>query len=228
MGDNDREKTSSTLMDRLRDPQDQEAWGEFLRTYGRLILWGCSRCGLNAHDAEEASQEVLLNVRNAMVKGTYVRAMGRSFRGWLHTVVVRAAGKERRKPRPVTGIEGLVEGLSGRVLGGRLVEGDDPTIPQTEWDMASLSCLFERALERIREEFPENEARAFEETSVTRENGEEGRNYLTVSDRILPGSAPIVAKALGWTDQRVYKARHLIWPRFVEILREFSDEDRWN
>jgi DNA-directed RNA polymerase specialized sigma24 family protein len=228
MGDKNREKTSSTLMARLRDPQDQEAWGEFLRTYGRLILWGCSRCGLNAPDAEEASPEVLLNVRNAMVKGTYVRATGRSFRGWLRTVVVRVAGKERRKQRPVTGIEGFAEDLSGRVVGGQLVEGDDPTLPQAEWDRASLSCLFERALERIREEFPANEAQAFEETTYTRENDDEGRNYLTVSDRIIPRSAPLVAKKLGWTDQRVYKARHLIWPRFVEILRELSDEDRWN
>ena len=228
MGDKNREKTSSTLMARLRDPQDQEAWGEFLRTSGRLILWGCSRCGPNAHDAEDASQEVLLIVRNAMVKGTYVREAGKTFGGWLRTVLVRIAKHKREKRRPVTGIEGLVEGLSGRVVGGQLVEGDDPTLPQTEWDRASFSCLFERALERIREEFPENEARAFEETSVTRENGEDGRIYLTVSDRILPGSAPLVAKRLGWTDQRVYKARHLIWPRFVEILRELCDEDRWN
>ncbi len=227
MGDTEREKTSSTLMARLRDPQDQEAWGEFLRTYSRLILWGCSKCGLNAHDAEDASQEVLLIVRNAMVKGTYVREAGKTFRGWLRTVLKRVAKHKREKRRPVTGIEGLVEGLSGRLVGGRLVAGDDPTIPQTEWDRASLSCLLERALERIREEFPEKEARAFEKTSFTRENGEDGRMYLTASDRILPGSAPRVAKELGWTDRRVYKARYLIGPRFEEILRELSDEDRW-
>jgi hypothetical protein len=43
--------TSATLLGRLRDPRDQEAWGTFARRYRDRIFGWCVRWGLQDEDA---------------------------------------------------------------------------------------------------------------------------------------------------------------------------------
>jgi RNA polymerase sigma-70 factor (ECF subfamily) len=78
-------RTSATLLGRLgRDPNDAAAWGEFVRRYGPKVHQWCRRWQLQEADAEDVTQNVLVEVARQMKKFTYDPA--RSFRGWLKTV----------------------------------------------------------------------------------------------------------------------------------------------
>ena len=91
--------TSTTLLDRVgASPRDQAAWARFVGLYGPKIRGWCRRWGLQAADAEDATQDVLL--RLAQKLGTFRYDPKRSFRGWLHTVThnVLAGFIADRKP----------------------------------------------------------------------------------------------------------------------------------
>jgi RNA polymerase sigma-70 factor (ECF subfamily) len=77
--------TSTSLLGRLgRDPGDPAAWAEFVRRYGGTIYSWCLRWDLQAADAEDVTQNVLLEVSRKMRTFTYDPS--RSFRGWLKTL----------------------------------------------------------------------------------------------------------------------------------------------
>jgi RNA polymerase sigma factor (sigma-70 family) len=81
--------TSMTLLERLqKDPGDPQAWKLFVERYQpRIQLW-CLTWGLQASDAEDVAQEVLVKLFAAMSKFQYDPA--RSFRAWLKTVTKHA------------------------------------------------------------------------------------------------------------------------------------------
>lgn len=77
--------TNPALISRVRrTPHDAQAWREFVATYGPVIGQWCRRRGLNDHDAEDVTQDVL--ARLARVIRSFVYDPSKSFRGWLHAV----------------------------------------------------------------------------------------------------------------------------------------------
>lgn len=82
-------RTSSTLLLRLRDLSDEEAWAEFLERYTPRIFQWCRRYNLQESDASDVTQEVLGKLLKAMRSFQYDPAKG-SFRGWLKTVTNNA------------------------------------------------------------------------------------------------------------------------------------------
>jgi RNA polymerase sigma-70 factor (ECF subfamily) len=82
-------QTSSTLLRRLRqNPTDQAAWNDFVDRYGRMIYRWCRQWGLQEVDAEDATQNVLLDLARQM--RTFVYDRNGSFRGWLKTIAYRS------------------------------------------------------------------------------------------------------------------------------------------
>jgi RNA polymerase sigma-70 factor (ECF subfamily) len=72
-------------------------WEEFIALYGRLILgWARSDFGLQASDADNLCQEVLVRVWRGI--GTFDPARGR-FRAWLYVCARNAASNLRRGQR---------------------------------------------------------------------------------------------------------------------------------
>ena len=81
--------TSASLLGRLRDsPDDQSAWGEFVRRYQPRLLEWCRRWGLQEADAQDVCQNVM--VRLAAKLRVLVYDPSRSFRGWLRTLARHA------------------------------------------------------------------------------------------------------------------------------------------
>jgi DNA-directed RNA polymerase specialized sigma24 family protein len=54
--------TSPTLISRLRHPADREAWSLFEATYRPLIRRYCRRRGIQEHDIDDLTQDVLAQV----------------------------------------------------------------------------------------------------------------------------------------------------------------------
>jgi RNA polymerase sigma-70 factor (ECF subfamily) len=84
-------RTDATLLWRVRDPRDPEAWQKFVTRYGPKIYNWCRRWGLQEADAQDVTQSVLVRLVQRMRTFTYDPT--RSFRGWLHTVA-RSAWKD--------------------------------------------------------------------------------------------------------------------------------------
>jgi RNA polymerase sigma-70 factor (ECF subfamily) len=81
--------TRITLFERLRcRPGDTEAWQEFERYYGPMILNWCRRWGVQQADAEDITQLVLLKLSQKMADFKYDPK--RSFRAWLKTITHHA------------------------------------------------------------------------------------------------------------------------------------------
>jgi RNA polymerase sigma-70 factor (ECF subfamily) len=76
-------RTHASLLLDLKDPCDQQAWGEFVRRYGPMIRRWCNKWF--PRDAEDMTQEVLLKLVSCLTRFRYDPSRGR-FRGWLKTV----------------------------------------------------------------------------------------------------------------------------------------------
>ena len=90
MNQRDRPQTTNpSLLGRLRaDPRDQQSWNEFVGRYGPMVLTWARRWGLNQQDAEDMTQNVLLQLARQMKNFRYDPQA--SFRAWLKTIAHRA------------------------------------------------------------------------------------------------------------------------------------------
>src|SRR5262245_2970255 len=85
MAERESPSTDVTLVRRLgRNPNDAAAWDEFVRQYGRKIYQWCRYWKLQRADAEDVTQDVLVEVARQM--RTFSYDPSRSFRGWLKAI----------------------------------------------------------------------------------------------------------------------------------------------
>ena len=73
-------KTKATLIQKLKDPNNDEAWERFVNTYNAFIFSVIYRMRLHSSDAEEVSQKVSLKVWSSLPK---TNDEIKSFRSWL-------------------------------------------------------------------------------------------------------------------------------------------------
>jgi RNA polymerase sigma factor (sigma-70 family) len=94
--------TRVSLLVRLRDPQDERAWGEFVEIYGPLLRQLARNRGFQEADAADLAQDVFRAVAGAIQRYDPDPAAG-SFRGWLCTItrnlMVNLLAAQRRHPR---------------------------------------------------------------------------------------------------------------------------------
>ncbi|MFT5328589.1 MAG: RNA polymerase sigma factor (sigma-70 family) [Planctomycetaceae bacterium] len=153
-------ETRPSLLLRLRNPQDEQAWREFLEIYEPLIERLSRRRGLQHADARELVQEVLLAVSGAIDRWDPDEAKG-SFRGWLSTITrnltINLLKREGRHTR------GTGDSEFARLMN----EQPDPVGENTAlFDLEYRRRLFQFAAEHVQEQFEEATWQAFWKTSV--------------------------------------------------------------
>ncbi len=193
--------TQATLLRRLCEGDDHEAWFEFDRRYGDLILRFCRRRGLQLSDAEDVRQIVLLSLARALPKFNYSRETGR-FRGYLGRVVRNAI--YRYNTRPDRSLERLV------------LDDDEPRqVPSEDnsdeiWEQEWVHHHLRLALDQIRDR---HDARS-----------------LVVFDRLLAGETPNdVAVASGLSVAAVHKVKQRIRDRLRDqIAHQLAEEDSYD
>src|SRR5947209_10927540 len=73
--------TNPTLLNRLGDSRDHEAWVDFVARYDPVIRFSCRRYRLDAETTDELCQRVWIDLARRM--RTYRYDPGKTFRGWL-------------------------------------------------------------------------------------------------------------------------------------------------
>lgn len=152
--------TRASLLLKLRDPQDHEAWVEFVSLYEPVIYRLLRKIGLRDADAQDMLQELLLAVSRNIARWKPGSEQG-SFRGWLRRVTRNlVVSWVRRQQRQVTtssiDLEVLLE--SPPVADG----------PETdEFDRELRRAVFHRAAERVRAEVRPQTWQAFWDVAIS-------------------------------------------------------------
>src|ERR1700722_9385718 len=77
--------TRASLLIRIRDGQDAEAWRQFVQVYSPIVYSFARKRGLQDADAADLMQEVLRSAAVHAERLAYDPKRG-TFRGWLYTV----------------------------------------------------------------------------------------------------------------------------------------------
>jgi RNA polymerase sigma-70 factor (ECF subfamily) len=89
--------TRTTLLERLKDWQNDSSWQIFFDTYWKLIYGIALKGGLTKEEAQDVVQETMLTVAKQMPNFKYDRKNG-SFKSWLlNTTRWRIADQFRRR-----------------------------------------------------------------------------------------------------------------------------------
>lgn len=92
--------TRATLINRLKNWQDQASWQDFFDTYWKLIYGLARKFGLNDEDAQDVVQETMMSVAHHMPNFKYDPKLG-SFKSWLRTLIRwRIADHVRKRNQP--------------------------------------------------------------------------------------------------------------------------------
>jgi RNA polymerase sigma-70 factor (ECF subfamily) len=144
--------TSLTLLQRLRQPGDQEAWLRFVRLYTPLLYHWARRAGLQGPDAEDLVQDVFELLLRKLPEFRY--QPGGSFRSWLRVVALNKwRERHRRAVIPAAAGEGLDQVAAADEAG--------------EFEEAEYrQQLVRRGLQLIQPEFSPAAWRAFQEHVV--------------------------------------------------------------
>ena len=188
--------TQPTLLVRIRDARDQEAWGRFVDLYAPLVYGFLHKRGLQDADAADLTQDVMRQVAAAAHSLEYDPKRG-SFRGWLFTVVKNRLTDHWRR-----------EGVREQGAGDTDAQQQLNELPQpggleasAQWDADYERQLFHYAANIVKQDFTDSTWQAFWWTAV------DGR----------PGKA--VAGELGMSVAAVYLAKGRVMTRMKEQVK---------
>ena len=191
--------TRASLLVRLRNSRDEEAWSEFTAVYEPVIYRMTQRRGMQDADAREIVQEVLMSVATAIDRFD-LDAVG-TFRGWLSQITRNATVDRLRKlaaRHETIDASGVVRKLDEAA-------GNDQSIGDAildEFEQDRRKQLFRWAASQVRQRTGEVNWMAFWNTSV------DGRSIAEV------------ALELKISEGAVYVARCRILKRIREMVHD--------
>jgi RNA polymerase sigma-70 factor (ECF subfamily) len=200
---NDFPDTRTTLLLRLRDAGDQQAWNEFAAIYEPLVYRLARGAGLQHADALDLCQEVLLAVAGAIDRWTPDPELGK-FRSWLYRVArnltINALARPSRRPL----------GAGGTTMVNILASQPDLNVAGSDaeqFDSEFRRAAFAWAAQQVRRECQPQTWQAFWLTAV------EGSDVESVAARLR--------LSIG----SVYAARSRIMARLRRKVEQFQPGD---
>lgn len=193
---NESPETRMSLIGRLTNKDDAEAWSEFVQIYEPLIQAIVQKRGMQYADAAEVTQEVLTRVANSIGSWNPDPSKG-SFRGWLYRVTRNLTIDYVRRNRnlPVVGGEADLEQLP------QPSENDS-----REFRLEYRRQLFSWAAGKVQSSFKPENWQAFWLTAVEEKSVEEASKQLNISRG------------------RVCVARFRVMTRIASVIKARMDE----
>lgn len=190
-------ETRQSLIVRLKDRTDQQAWGEFLEIYRPLVYRLAVAKGLQHADAEDIVQQVFTSVAGALDRWQPDRARAR-FRTWLTTIARNAIVNALTRR--------TADRASGETVERELLAQQASDDPESQLLLLEARReIFQWAARRVREEFDPATWDAFWLTAV------EGREVDEV--------ATLIDKKRG----AIYAARSRVMRRLKEVVAQWDE-----
>ena len=193
--------TCNSLIARLSDITDHDAWREFATLYDPFIYRQARRYGLQHADARESVQEVLIAVSKAVRKFEVSPDRGR-FRTWLYAVGRNVCLRylSRLRSRELSGENTEFTAMLAAVP-------SPESLGSPELGLELQRHIFISMSQQIRSEFQHNTWTAFWQTAV--------ENH----------SIQVVADGLKMSVGSVYVARSRVMARLKQRVQEVMFED---
>jgi RNA polymerase sigma-70 factor (ECF subfamily) len=151
-------QTSYSLIERVRNPSDDEAWKEFFSYYEQYIYNILRHIGISASDTQEITQEIIILLWKKLPEFAYNKDRGK-FRQWLSTIIHNKAysyiSKEKRKRKHLRDDES--EELIDSISDSPDSTGALDKIIAEEWDL----YISNMAWVSVKERFKENMQKVF-------------------------------------------------------------------
>jgi RNA polymerase sigma-70 factor (ECF subfamily) len=165
-------QTPLTLLERLRQPGDDAAWGRFVELYTPVLFTWARRCGEDEHDAADLLQEVFIALVQTLPTFTH---NGQSrFRAWLRTLLLnKLRDRKRRQTR------------AGRALAQRPCEEMLPDVAELFWEADYHREVARRALELMQAEFAPTTWKACWDTIVQGRAVEQVAHELGITENAV-------------------------------------------
>lgn len=184
-------RTSTILIEGLKDPENRACWEAFDARYRPLILAVARRLGLQDADAEDAAQDTIAAFIQGYRRGDYQRGKGR-LRDWLCGI----AGNKARDVFRRGGREKLIaDKTDGTLFFSKVEDAKLQQAWEDEWNQAVLR----QCLAQVREELPARSYEAFQLFALEQ----------------LP--AREVARRLQVSEDFVYQVKHRVLARIREL-----------
>lgn len=192
-------KTSTVLLNGLREPGNEQAWREVVARYQPMLVAFVRRCGFNETDTLDVVQECLTAFLMAFRDGKYDPEKGR-LRSWLKGIALNKVCDARRKLAH-RGIQ-VVDDSQQTAFLNRIPDQRDLTeIFEQEWERSVLA----ECLRRVRLVFEPQTLQAFELVA-------------------LKGFTPeMVAAQLGVSRSVVYLSKSRVLSRLRQVQQEIAD-----
>lgn len=183
-------RTSTSLLEGLKDLSDQQAWGEFDRRYRPIMLAVARRLGLSDADAADVAQETVLHFVRDYRAGRFDPSRGR-LRHWIAGIARHRIGDIQRRAA-----------LRGELCGASaMAELPDEDRVHAACEQAWREAVLKRAVDELRSTLSGEKSLAVLELLFIRQM-----------------SAGQVAAELGMTPQDVYVHKSRLARRLREFI----------
>jgi len=196
--------TRRSLVARLKQWDDQEAWREFFETYWKLFYSVARKAGLNPTEAEDIVQDTIISLAKKLPRFSYDPALG-SFKAFL-LLNVRSRIVDYRRKALAEKRHRLVQETGNEVsLLERLPDG---TLDGLEaiWEVEWRERLLEAALERVKSRVSAKQFLIFD---------------LAVLKHVPTGT---IAASLAVNTAQVYLAKHRVSRLLQAEVRKLKRE----
>lgn len=190
------EVTQPSLLSRVRDPSDQDAWRHFETKYRELILRFCRRRGMQQADAEDVRQMTMMKLVRTLPRFVYDPARGR-FRDYLYRVVKSATIDVTTRPSGTP-----------RAVDIDMDALDVPSSPDDGlWEQEWVDHHYRLAMATVRTTFEPRNVQAFEHL-------------------LAGSSVDVVAQQFDMSTQALHKVKQRIRDRLKELIElQVREED---
>jgi RNA polymerase sigma-70 factor (ECF subfamily) len=195
--------TRATLIQRLKNWQDQSSWQEFFDTYWKLIYDIARKGGLTGAEAQDVVQETMISVARHMPTFKYDPAIG-SFKAWLLNVTRWRITDQLRKRSPLaahdpaSGLESAFDDLATGLGGVEKVVDQSSRDLEVLWDAEWEKNLLNAAIVKVKRRVDPQKYQIFD---------------FYVNKAWAPEK---VAASFGITVDQVYLVKH----RITELIKD--------
>ena len=176
-------QTSATLLERLRDRADSDAWTRMVDIYSPMIRVWLGRYGLPESDVDDISQTALSSVVANLPQFHHNGRVG-AFRNWLRTITVNSLRQKFRADRK------RLDCAGGRALLADLNELEDPESGLSElWDRAHDAHVLRTLMTWAEPEFEAKTWQAFRRQVL-----EEAPPRMVAAELDMTVNAVLIAK----------------------------------